>query len=105
MLRQSLIYLLLSIFVVVFARFAHMLIVYIDMLYAFINIKLTPIFSQGGLGIVIRKVILLVLIPVLIAAIPALSYRLIKGKDMPYFIELTWCLWLVIVLSNVLIRF
>lgn len=105
MLRQSLIYLLLSIVVVVFARFAHMLIVYIDMLYAFINIKLTPIFSQSGLGLVFRKVILLVAIPVIIAAIPALSYRLVKGKEMPYFIELTWCLWLVIVLSNVLIRF
>ncbi|KTD38654.1 hypothetical protein Lnau_0464 [Legionella nautarum] len=105
MLRQSLIYLLLSIVVVVFARFAHMLIVYIDMLYAFINIKLTPIFSQSGLGLVFRKVILLVAIPLIIAAIPALSYRLVKGKEMPYFIELTWCLWLVIVLSNVLIRF
>ncbi|ARG98081.1 hypothetical protein [Legionella micdadei] len=104
MLRQSLIYLLLSILVVVFARFAHMLLVYIDMLYVFINIKLTPIFSQGGLGTVIRKVILLVLIPVIIAAIPALSYRLVKGKEMPYFMELTWCLWLVVVLSNVLIH-
>ncbi|KTD27532.1 hypothetical protein [Legionella maceachernii] len=104
MLRQSLIYLLLSIVVVVFARFAHMLLVYIDMLYALINIKLTPIFSQVGLGAVIRKVILLVLIPVIIAAIPALSFRLVKGKEMPYFMELTWCLWLVVVLSNVLIR-
>ncbi|WED42257.1 hypothetical protein [Legionella cardiaca] len=104
MLRQSLIYLILSILVVVFAKFAHMLIVYIDMLYAFINVKLTPIFSHTGLGLVIRKVILLVFIPVIIAAIPALTYRLVKGKDMPHLIELTWCLWLVIVLSNILIR-
>lgn len=104
MLRQSLIYLLLSILVIIFAKYAHMLIVYIDMLYAFINVKLTPIFSQGGLGPLIRKVILLVFIPVLIAAIPALSYRLIKGKEMPYLLELTWCVWLVIVLSNILIH-
>ncbi|MDI9819389.1 MULTISPECIES: hypothetical protein [unclassified Legionella] len=104
MLRQSLIYLLLSILVVVFAKFAHMLIVYIDMLYAFINVKLTPIFSHSGLGLTIRKIILLVFIPILIAAIPAFSYRLIKGNEMPYFLELTWCLWLVIVLSNILIR-
>lgn len=104
MLRQSLIYLLLSILVVVFARFAHMLIVYIDMIYAFINVKLTPLFNQGGLGVIIRKVILLVFIPVLMAAIPTLIYRVVKGREMPYFIELTWCLWLVIVLSNILIR-
>lgn len=104
MLRQSLIFLLLSILVVVFAKYAHLLIVYIDMLYTWINIKLTPVFSQTGMGIVIRKVILLVLIPVFIALIPALIYRLVRGGQMPYFLELTWCLWLVIVLSNVLIH-
>ncbi|HHF7348073.1 TPA: hypothetical protein ACPSKE_001250 [Legionella feeleii] len=104
MLRQSLIYLALSILVVIFAKYAHMLIVYIGMLYVFINVKLTPIFSQSGLGLMIRKVILLVLIPILIAAVPALTYRLIKGNDMPYLIEFTWCLWLVIVLSNILIH-
>jgi hypothetical protein len=104
MLRQSIIYLLLSILVVIFAKFAHMIIVYIGMLYAFINVKLTPIFSQSSLGLTIRKVVLLVLIPVLITAIPALSYRLVKGESMPYLIEFTWGLWLVIVLSNILIH-
>ena len=105
MLRLCLIYLLLSSLVVIFAHYIHLLLVYIDMLYAYFNLKLTPVFSHGGLGIITRKVILLVVIPVLIAAIPALIYRLIKGREMPYFIELTWCLWLIIVLSNILIRF
>lgn len=104
MLRQSIIYLLLSILVVVFANFAHLFIVYIDFFYTFINLKLTPIFTQTGLGLLVRKVILLVFIPVSIAAIPALVYRLVKGHNMPYFIELSWCLWLVIVLSNILIH-
>jgi|GEM_PF-924056 len=104
MLRQFLIYLLLTILVVLFTHYAHLLIVYIDMLYAYINVKLSPFFSYSGWGPVIRRVILLVFIPVLIAAVPALSYRLIRGHEMPYFIELTWCLWLVIVLSNVLIH-
>ncbi|CDZ77470.1 hypothetical protein BN59_01753 [Legionella massiliensis] len=103
MLKQCLIYLLLSVLVIIFARYANMLVLYVDMLYVFINLKLTPIFSQGGLGLLIRKVILLVFIPVVIAAIPALSYRLVKGKDMPYFLETTWCVWLIVVLSNILI--
>lgn len=103
MLRQSLIYLLLSILVVIFAKYAHLLIVYIDMLYAYLNVFLDGIFSRSGIGTLLRKVILLTLIPLIIALIPALIYQLIKGKQMPYLIELTWCLWLVIVLSNVLI--
>lgn len=103
MLRQSLIYFLLSLLVVVFAKYAHLLIVCIDMIYAYINLHLSAVFSHTGLGTVIRKVILLTMIPILMAAIPAVIYQLIKGKQMPYLIELAWCLWLIIVLSNVLI--
>ncbi|MCA0403844.1 MAG: hypothetical protein LCH30_08610 [Proteobacteria bacterium] len=105
MLRQALIYLLLSLLVVIFARYAYLLIAYIGSIYAYLNAKLMPIFSHTGLGITIQKVLLLVLIPLILAAIPALIYRLIRGKDMPYFLELTWCLWLIIVLSKILLRY
>lgn len=90
---------------VVFSKFAHMLIAYINLFYAFINTQLTPFFDHSGLDEIIRKVILLVLIPVAIVAVPALSYRLVKGKEMPYLIEATWCLWLVITFSNILLRY
>ncbi|AHE67756.1 hypothetical protein Loa_02214 [Legionella oakridgensis ATCC 33761 = DSM 21215] len=80
------------------------MIVYIDMFYTYVNLKLSPIFSANETGIMIRKVFSLVLIPVAIAAVPALVYRLIKGRHMPYFIHITWLLWLVVVLSKVLIQ-
>lgn len=104
MLKQSFIYLGLSILIVLFAEYAHLMIVYIDMLYAYVNVKLAPIFSHSDLGIMIRKVFSLLLIPVTIASIPALLYRLFKGRPMPYFIELTWFLWLILVLSKILIQ-
>lgn len=104
MLRQSIIYLILSILVVIFSQYVHLLIVYIDLFYTLINVKLAPIFSNSSLGLMICKVITLVLLPVVIAAIPALIYRAVKGKQMTYFIEITWFIWLVIVLSKVLIR-
>jgi len=104
MLRQSIGYLILSIIVVLFAKYAHLLIVYIDMFYTYVNVTLAPVFNNSDLGILIRKILTLVLLPVVIVAIPALIYFAIKGKRMPYFIEITWILWLVIVLSKVLIR-
>ena len=104
MLKQSLIYLTLSIMVVIFAKYAQLLIVYIDLLYTYINVKLAPVFNHSELATFIRKVISLVGLPLLIAAIPALIYRAIKGTHMPYFIEITWLIWLVIVLSKILIR-
>lgn len=104
MLRQSIIYLLLSILVVVFAKYAHALVVYIDMFYLWINWVTSPLFRYIGLGDALSKVVILIVVPVLIAAIPALIYRIFKGRDMPGMIALTWCLWLVIVLSNILIH-
>ncbi|CAM4438749.1 hypothetical protein ACD661_01620 [Legionella lytica] len=104
MLRQSLIYLGLSILVVIFAKYAHLVVVYVDMFFTYVNVKLTPIFSQTGWGLVIRKILVLVLLPVTLTAIPALLYKAIKGKEMPHFIAITWTIWTVIVLSDILVR-
>ena len=104
MLRHAFIYLLLSILVVLFATYAHLAVVYIDMFFTYINLKLTPIFSQTGWGLVVRKMLVLVLLPVAITAVPALVYRLIKGSNMPHFIAITWVIWTVIVLSDILVR-
>lgn len=104
MLRQSLIYLLFSILIVVFAKYAHLVIVYIDLFFTHVNLKLTPIFSQTGWGLVIRKIIVLMVLPVIITGIPALVYRGFKGREMPHFIAVVWVIWTVIVISDILIR-
>lgn len=103
MLRQSLIYLVLSILIVVFAKYAHLFIIYIDLFFTQVNIKLAPIFSPTGWGVLIRKIIVLMGLPLVICGIPALAYRGFKGKDMPYFLPVVWLLWTIVVLSNILI--
>jgi hypothetical protein len=104
MLRQSLIYLFLSILIVVFAKYANTLLVFINIFFTEINLKLTPIFSQTGWGVVIRKILVLMVIPMIITAVPALIYRGIKGREMPHFIAITWIIWTIIVISNILMR-
>lgn len=104
MLRHILIYLLLSILVVVFSRYAQLLVVYIDLFFTYINLKLIPVFSQTGWGLIVRKTLVLMLIPIILTAIPALIYRAIKGREMPHFIAIAWIIWTVIVLSDILIR-
>ncbi len=94
----------LSILVVVFARYFHKLIVYIDVLYTWCNVKLSPVFSRSGLGLTIRQILVLTLLPVVLASVPALGYRIIKGGTMPYYYFTTWFFWLVIVLSVLLFR-
>ena len=104
MLKQSLLYLLLSLLVIVFAKYAKLFVLYTDLFYTYINTLLEPLFGSGFMGEIFRNFFTLVLVPLAIAAIPALIYRLIKHKHMPYFIELTWLLWLIIAMSSYLIR-
>jgi len=104
MLKQSLIYVILTIFVVIFSAYFHLLVTYIDQLYIYAEQHVAPLFNHNHTGSIFSKMIALIVIPVVLAAIPALIYRAIKGKDMPYFLTLTWCLWLVVVLSHFLIR-
>lgn len=104
MLRHALIYLTLSILVVIFARYAHLLILYIDVFFTYVNLLLTPIFSHTGWELVFRKTLVLVLLPVALTAVPALLYKAFTGRDMPHFIAITWVIWTVIVLSDILVR-
>ncbi len=104
MLRQSLVYLLLSILLVVFAKYAHLLIVYIDVFFTYINIKLTPIFNPTGWGLIVRKILVLMVLPVILTAIPALIYRAVKGREMPHLLPTIWVIWTIIVLSDILIK-
>lgn len=104
MLKQSLLYLMLSLLVIVFAKYAKLFVLYADLFYTYINTLLEPLFGSGFIGEIFRNFFTLVLVPLVIAAIPALIYWLIKRKHMPYFIELTWLLWLIIAMSSYLIR-
>lgn len=103
MLKKTLIYLALSIFVVVFARYMHVLVVYLDISYTYVNLKLAPLFSNSDGGVLLRSVIILTLLPIIITAIPALIYRFLKGGLMPYYFEATWMIWLLIVVSKIII--
>ena len=103
MLRQSIIYLIISILLIILKKYAKLFLAYIDYFYTTLSTQLSPILTNIGLGNPLQKILLLALVPILITAIPALLYYLIKRKNMPYFFEMTWCIWFIIVLSNLLI--
>ncbi len=104
MLKQSLLYLILSVLIIIFAQYVHIVMIYINVMYTFITLHLAPLFSQGSLGFMIRQLLTLMALPLLLASLPALIYRGIKGKTMPYFIETTWILWIILVFSQVIVH-
>ncbi len=104
MIKQSSVYLILSVLIVLFSNYIKIFFVYMNLLYAYINTWLQPLFGSGLMGEAFRDMVTLVLIPFALAAIPALIYWVIKRKRMPYFLELIWLFWLVLALSTYLIH-
>lgn len=103
-LKIALIYLALSIIIILFARYVHLIIVYIDLFYTWISLKLALYLPWMRPYPMTRQITALVIIPIVIVGIPALIYRLLYKKTIPYFYEAIWMVWLIIVLSNYLIH-
>ncbi len=99
-----LIYFVLSLFVILFSQYAHAGATWIVVFYQAVNHGIAIFFNQSPTGLAAQHVISLVVSPLILTGIPALIYYLIKRKTMPYFMEATWTLWTLIVLSNLLIR-
>lgn len=103
MLRHALIFLFISILAVIFSNITHNLVVWIHLFFIYIKNLLAPVFHSLDLGAMVQKITLLILIPLSASGIPALVYRLARGRQMPYLIEITWIFWLILVLSTILI--
>jgi hypothetical protein len=59
---------------------------------------LGSIFSNDVWGILAKQTIGLVLIPLIVAAIPAFIYRLYSHKEWHYFYAFLWIVWVMIVI-------
>lgn len=103
MLKQSLIYLILSFTLLFFATYAKLFFVYVNIIYSYINLGLENLFGSSFGGELVRDIITLMLVPLILAGLPALIYWLIKRKTMPYFLELLWLFWLILAISSYLI--
>ncbi len=56
---------------------------------------LKDVFSGGQAGNIIRQLIALLVIPVIIALIPAVIYWLVRRSWFPWFMEVVWVVWLI----------
>ena len=98
--KQSLIYLVLTWVAVLFAAPIHLCVIYIDTIFVQTNIILAEYFTSHWLA----KTITLIALPFGIVGIPGGLYWLVSRKKMPYFLELTWGLWVMLITSNLLIH-
>jgi hypothetical protein len=102
MLKHAVIYLIISILAILFSSQVLNLMYLIHQIFNTLTVHLSPVLQIFDLGIKTSEVCLLVIIPVALTGVIALVYYAIKRKSMPYFIELTWIFWVLLVLSNIL---
>lgn len=60
------------------------------------------IFSDNALGIILRKMIALLVIPLVCVGVPAGLYYVIYRKSMPYFTEAVWVVWIILATAMLL---
>ena len=95
-------YLVLSIFVILCAQYTQIAATYVVDFYNHIDTSIAIFFSYTPSGLALRHIVALVIGPLIVTGIPALIYRMVKHTPMPHFIEITWLVWITIVLSNLL---
>lgn len=94
----------LSFLLLIFANHAQQLLSYIDNAYTLLNSKLSYIFSSSPVGNTTQEALSLLVIPFIIAGIPATIYWLIKRSLMPYFYHGVWIVWIILFTSLILTR-
>ena len=99
MIRQIFILLLISIVCVYFMTHITWFMHFIDHLHSIFVKQLSLIFAGGKIGMMVKEVVALVLIPLIIAAIPAIIYWFIKRQHMPYFADILWVTWIMLLTS------
>jgi hypothetical protein len=60
------------------------------------------IFTGKAIGAILRQLIGLLLIPIVLAGIPALLYYAVYRKSMPHFNAVIWILWIILATTMLL---
>jgi hypothetical protein len=97
-------YLLASTLVVLAQPYLYQGLMLLDHFYESISQMLAPIFNQVGLGSLVHRGLVLILIPMLLVAPFALIYQLIQKRSFPWTFQLIWAFWMILVLTSILIR-
>lgn len=92
----------LSFILLIFIPHAKYLLQCLDGLHSLLNSKLSYIFNTSPFGNTTQETICLLLIPFIIAALPAAIFWLFKRKLMPYFYHVVWGIWIVLFTSLIL---
>ncbi|HSW68695.1 MAG TPA: hypothetical protein VLI69_00875 [Gammaproteobacteria bacterium] len=95
MLKQIIAIIALSLLVIVGMAYAQQGLQFILTGHDWISDLLKDVFSGGQSGNIVRQLIVLLVIPLCVALVPAIIYWMAKRTWFPYFMQFMWVIWLV----------
>lgn len=95
MIKQLVSLIILSAIIIVAMLYAQLGIQYLLRAHDYIAQLLGYLFAGSPAGTIAKKLLALLSLPILIAAIPAFIYWLVRRKLFPYFMPIVWTIWLV----------
>lgn len=104
MLKQIIFLIVVSLLAIFFMRDVSVCLVYLGKAHHYLTKELAVVFAGGAVGMMIRQVVVLVVIPVIVGLIPGSIYWVIKRKRMPYLFHIIWIVWLILMTSIILHR-
>jgi len=102
MLKQLLYIIIISLLTVLFVKEIHFVLAHLGSLHHYLAKQLAHVFSGGSIGLMIRKVLVLTIIPLALGFIPGLIYWIIKRAQMPYLFHVIWVIWIILATSIML---
>lgn len=104
MLKQIVAIILFSLIVILTMSYLNPVLNLLISVHDWISEVLTQVFSGGKPGEISRKLIALLTLPFLVGLVPSLIYWGIRRSAFPYFMQLVWATWVVLVVALVAIN-
>lgn len=97
MLKHILLLIVLSIIVIIGLHQLALFLHWIGYGHAWLAGKFNLLFSGISFGFLISRVLALIIIPLIVALIPAFIYWLIKRSEMPHLFLVVWIIWIMLI--------
>ena len=95
MIKQILALVALSILIILSMVYAQQGLTWIVSAHDWVSNMLTSVFSGSQTGDLIRKLIALLIVPLVIGLVPVIVYWFARRSWFPYFMQIVWVVWLL----------
>jgi hypothetical protein len=103
MYKQIIALLVLSLLIVIGATYFAIILQWILDIHQGVIHVLSRMFSTSSAGEIATQFVAFILMPLVVAAVIAIVYKLLRKKMVPYFMHIIWVLWIIQV-TGVLLR-